>query len=394
MVRYLLGLLLFPLAVHPELVPARALVGHVHVLQSLKERFANAVSQSKPKKTENTPTLRYLEAVKNGHLDPYYYGWSSYGYKDTAFTKVSQLKLDYSVDDIIAAEKEYCSDYYVFYHGQRSQFWLLQEFLKELYALIKIHSPLTQFEFLRMWHEAAHTYQVNSFIDSYEPKLPKDGQGAIWNDTIPDLIKNMLCVNLSIFGNLTYGGESSFNYFLSNSNASFNSIETILGKLFDHFGLNKCYIAQLKAQETWFSHKNGILLQIFVPKNKVDQYVYLSKAWGTPHRNQLDNTWNPAKKRHMKISTLLDKYIKEPQLMGNFAQLQARILLSQDCMLNPDSGVKILKYSSESQDNMENYKQAIKYLAKEVFVNALENKTFKNIGNTPLHKLLLYLPKK
>lgn len=396
MVRYIQALAFFPLTALAVTIPGKVLVGHVQVLQSLKERFELTAKKSKPQFTDQTPTNSYLNAVKQGYLDSYYHGWSSSGYKDTAYTKICELNAECPVDNILKAEQDYGKDYYIFYHGQRSEFWLLQEFLKELYTLIKIHTPLTQFEFLRSWHSAAQTYEVNKFIDAYEPKLPKDYSDgtAIWNDTTSDLIKNMLCVNLSIFGNLTHGGESSFQYFMNNSNASWASIEGILGGIFDNFGFDKSYITQLSAQKTWLSHTNGILLQIFVPKNKVDQYVYLSKAWGTPQRQKFDATWNPTKKRHMKVSTLLEKYIKEPHTMGNFDQLQARILLGRDCMLNPDSGVKIIKYSTESMQAISEYRSAIKLLAGQVFAKALEEKTFKGISQTPLHKLLSCLPKK
>lgn len=375
--------------------PERVLVGHVQVLQSLKERAELNAPKAHPKYILKTPTLSYLNAVKKGYLNPYYdhnWYWYPANYGNAAYYDICILNGECPVDAIIEAEKRYFNDYYVFYHGQKSQFWMLQEFLKELYTLIKIHSPLREFEFLRAWHEAVATYQVNNFIDTHEPKLPKDAatQTAIWDDTTPAMIKNMLCVNLSIFGNFTYQGESSFEYFINNSNASFVAVENILSKLFDHFGFDKSYIAQLSAQNKLFSHKNGLLLQIFVPKNKVDQYVYLSEAWGIPYRKKLDATWNPHKKRHLKISTLLEKYIKEPHLMGNFDQLQARILMSQDCLLNPDSGVKIFKYSTENQENIVAYMQIIKNIAKEVFITALEKKKLKNILNTPLARLMKY----
>ncbi len=398
MVRYIKFLAFLPMTGLAVTIPGKVLVGHVQVLQSLKERFEQNIATIKPKRSVKTPTLSYLDAVKKGYLNSYHeHNWFWYPpeFYNYPYYQICQLNGKCPVDAILEAESQYCNDYYVFYHGQRSQFWVFQEFLKELYTLIKIHSPLNQFEFLRVWYAAANTYQVNTFIDSQESKLPKDHQGKpFWDDTTVDLMKNMISVNLSIFGNLTYEGESSFEYFIENDNASDFNVENILSKIFDHFGFDKSYVSHLTAQKYLMSNQKGILLQIFVPKNKVDQYVYLSEAWGTPYRKKLDSTWDVKKNRHLKVSTLLEKYIKEPQAMGNFDQLQARILMSQDCMLNPDSGVKILKYCAENPDNMLAYRQTIRDIAKEVFINALEKKKFKNISHSPLSKLISYLPKK
>jgi hypothetical protein len=373
--------------------PERMLVGHVQLLQALKERFEQSLPKILPKKAINTPTLSYIKAAKGGYLDNYYYGWSSAGYKKTAYIAISDLQLKYKdlVESVIEREKEHCNDYYVFYHGQRSKFWVFQEFLKELYSLIKIHSPISQFEFLRMWQEAADTYQVNNFIDTQEANLHNwGGTPPAWNDTTPELIKNMLCVNLSLFGNLTYSGESSFSYFSSNSNASWTAIENLFSRLFDYYGFDQKFIGQLIANDNLLDHKNGILMQIFVPKNQADDYIYLSKAYGTPVREKLDETWNASKNRHMNISSLLEKYIKEPHSMGNFDQLQARVLLSKDCMLNPDSGVKVFKYSTEAQAKLDTYQLTIKNIAKRVFIDALEKKTFKNIKFTSFGRLINY----
>ena len=34
-------------------------------------------------------------------------------------------------------------------------------------------------------------------------------------------------------------------------------------------------------------NENAVVLQIFVPKEKVDQCVYLSSAFGRPYRNEI-----------------------------------------------------------------------------------------------------------
>ena len=71
----------------------------------------------------------------------------------------------------------------------------------------------------------------------------------------------------------------------------------------------------------------GNLLQIFIPKNKVDQCVYLARAFGTPYESVIaPAAYDYAKKRHTRIGPVLEKYINNPASIVDLDRLQGRRL--------------------------------------------------------------------
>lgn len=380
MVRYLLGLMAF-LPANKAQKPIVPLLGHIQVLQELKQQI-QAKDNSKLTRTEQIPTKAHVAAVEAGGLEGVYGSYK---------TRIAHDKANYKelYDKAIEREHELCGTHYVFYHGQNSVFRVFQDFLKELYTLVNIDAPLQEFEFLRMWHKAEKTFKSQEFIDKEEYWSLGS---AYWNDHRSDHVKNMLCVNLSLLGGLT--GERTFDYFLGSTSISLARIDTLMQDLFDDFGLDRKYLLDLYAVNKAFVTPTGNLLQIFIPKEKVDDYVYLSHPFGTPHRTKIiDAIFDAKKVRHTKIAPILDAYYKGATPITIFDPLQARILLSQDCMLNPNSGVKIFRYTKASDAEIQKYKDQVKALANKVFADAFEKGTFKNIFNTPLHRLLKYVPK-
>lgn len=367
-----------PLTVQPFAQPVdRPLIlKHIEVLSELKKEFAKKNPLKLPDYTDKTPTLAYLKEAPNVLSE-----WHK------AELETRKTKYATFIAPIIQNEKKYCNDYYVFYHGQLSAFRIFQDFLKELYTAINIHQPIDEFEFMRMWHLAEKELIAQSFIDKEEGEQLGT---KWWADSRADLMKNMMCVNLSLFGNMWWCGESSFYYFMNNSSAFVTEslISKLFTELFDFYGFSPKYIDELVALNKLIATKEGNLMQILVPKEKVDDYVYLSQPGGTPYRTKIDSTFDKHKNRHIKISTILDQYIKDPSVLKDFDQYQARVLLSKDCMLNPDSGVKIFRYTTVNDSEMGKYKKELKQITNKIFTQALGQKTIKNLTNTGLGKLL------
>lgn len=274
MVRYLLGLAL-PFVANGE-KPTVPVLNHIQMLQELKQRIQDKNGKPVTRRAADTPTKTHMAAVEANGLSSF---WST-GHKTSLISYKSTYK------DIVAQalEREYqlCNTHYVFYHGQNKVFRVFQDFLKELYTLINIHAPLHEFEFLRMWHKAETTFNAPKFVDSEDSRGLMDA----WSyDHRPDLVKNMLCVNLSLFGGFT--GEQTFDYFMCGSSVSLRSIDNLMTDLFDDFGFNKKYLTELHAINNAFYTPTGNLMQIFIPKDRVDDYVYLSQAYGVPHRTSI-----------------------------------------------------------------------------------------------------------
>lgn len=375
-----------------DLLFSKPVVAHINVVQELKEKFDFNRSAIPKKRATKVPTVEHMKAVENGGVTPM---WAAYGedYYKKLLNDFYKAQYKQLIDTVVEREYQFCNDYYVFYHGQSKAFRVLQDFLKELYAFINITAPYNRFEFLRISHLAASTFNQNSFIDAHEGA---DLGFVHWNDTSSEMIKNMICVNLALFGNLSFQSEQTFSYFkFSSSLAGLWVLDSITNQLFTDFGFNPAYIVKLKELAKQVDTAEGNLFQIFVPKNKVDQYVYLSHDYGTPYRAVIEpSVYDYAKQRHTKISSVLDQYIKDPMSIPNFDLMQARMLMSQDGILNPNSGVKIFRYITASDENILKYRKSVKDLAFTVFSDALKNKTFKNTQNTRFNTLLSYIETK
>lgn len=286
------------------------------------------------------------------------------------------------IQTLIKQERAHSSTHFVFYHGQQGYLRLLQDFLKEMYQLFAL-KELRDFTFLRPWHNAEPSFEVNRFIDSCNQK-------GYWNDAEPDIMKKMMCVNLALFGNTTDFGECTWNYFINNTNIMPPDLEKIFNDIFAYFDFNATYIQQLLNLENETKPAHGNLLQIFIPKDQVNKYVYLSKPYGIPYQEPIaPDVFDSDKKRHIAITPILEKYIKQPTSITNLDQLQARLLLSQDGILNPESGVKIFRHTAGPIPNEAQYKKKLKDMCIQIFKDWLANWSFKNYTN---HSLITRMP--
>lgn len=369
------GFLPFLASAKPDQRPLHNIVSHVSILQELKERFAKQEPQPFFTRVVRTATESHLKMMKDD--------WT---------VKEAQSSYKKLVDEVIAKEKEFCGTHYVFYHGQMAEHYILQDFQKQLYQFLSVRVPIKDFEFLRTWSSAREQIDANNYIDNHEKTT------GYWNDHDSLLKKDMACVNLALFGNITNMGECTWYYFITNSNVGPVNIEMLLKNIFDEFNLNQSYIPKLLALFKKVDIKKGLLQQIFVPKEKVDQCVYLAHAFGTPYRASiLDAIFDTKKQRHTSISKILDHYQANPEKISGLDTLQARVFFAQDIMLNPDSGVKIFRHSANDIGDRLPYESELHAIMQELFNDWLTSGRYQkilgkqSIAKTPLVKLLGFI---
>lgn len=370
------GFLPLLVSAKPNQRPLHSIVSHVSILQELKERFAKKEPQSFFAREINTATESHLKIMKD-----------AWGVKD------AQVKHSKLMSRVIEKEKEFSDTHYAVYHGQRAEHYILQDFLKQLYQLISIHAPLKDFEFLRPWDRAMEQVSANRYIDNHERI-----NGTIWNDHSEQLRKDMMCANLALFGNITNGGECTWSYFTNNVNVNPANIEDILKSIFSEFNLNESYIPKILELFKKISIESGLLQQVLIPREKIDECVYLAEPMGTPYRNSiLAKLFDTVKKRHTRISSIIDHFIETPEKISNIDALQARVLFSKDIMLNPDSGVKVFRYTTNDLVNIKSYEKELLAIMQELFDDWFTSGRYQkilgkqSIAKTPLVKLLGFI---
>lgn len=304
------------------------------------------------------------------------------------------------VDDIVAMEKRHFYTHYPFYHAQNGGYRILQDLYKKLYEFFSISGELKNFTFLRFQGSAFDKYHTISEFLKDELK-----QHGIINDNLSDTRTFLLSVNLSPFGNPSIAGEATWNYFvnaISWVRPDMNMVESIL----KGFDCSTEFSDEIIELADMIKTKEGSLLQIFIPKNKVNQHVYLSWRQGVPHDAQLlrelfttthipmtvindtlgnyQENWvaktapnetiralfeqaiDRINSGEVKISDILEQYTRDPQSLQGIEHLQARILLSNDLLLNPDSGVIVYRYTTIPPQTMAEYEQKLNALIKKI----------------------------
>ena len=288
------------------------------------------------------------------------------------------------VDAIIARERQYKDNYYVFYHGTDNVWRLPQDLYTQLYVYFNPLelNPSKDFKFLR-------------FEDVYAP-APKDfltnelKKGGLINDhgTMGAIL---LSVNLSLFANVGYPTECTWEYFVQ-SRGHLNPDRSIYEKIMNIFGLTHKYIPELMSLVKLYETKEETIVQIFVPKDKVDEIGYLAWVKGIPadedtinwveshvadktfskrqfaieeletvfHREKehnpiFRNLLRRAEQGDFSLDSFLKIYRNHPEDIKNINIMSARLIFTPDVLLNPNAGVKFFRYSTAKPDQLERY---------------------------------------
>ncbi len=267
------------------------------------------------------------------------------------------------IDQALYQELLHDGTHHVFYHAQKCEYRILQDFIKNVYAFMNPDVSVENFHFLRSWHDFPATIDANTFIDEHEEGKPKD-----WNDNKSYLSKRMLSVNFSLFGsskNYGHFGECTFKYFFNNKSIKAPAVDQLLEEIFDYFKFNKKYIAQLLELNESIKTNEGSLFQIFVPVKYIDKIAFAAQRLGTPYRNHelMGDLFDHSKQRYPALTPILDVYCQEPHKFGmTLDRLQGRLLFSQDILLNPLSGVKIFRYTTVHPKQLKAYEHKLKKL--------------------------------
>lgn len=386
----------------------KEILSHMKVMQELKEKerekkqraeekYAKMLfNKGKIKRTQATALFsvdRLTKKIKN------------------VFNLESYAKI---INDIIGQEKKHFYTHYPFYHAQSGDYRIIQDLYRKLYEFFYMSGELKNFSFLRFQSSLFDKYRNISDFLRHELK-----EHGIINDNVKDTRTLILSVNLSPFGNPYIMGEATWYYFenaLSWVKPNFDMIADILKA----FNLSTDYVDDIIKLSEMIKTKEGSLFQIFVPKNKVNDHVYLAWRQGVPNDEQLlralfKSTKIPASKINealdkyqyewsskvaqdpwihalfdqaierinsgtIKISDILDQYTKDPKSLKGIEHLQARILLSNEMLLNPESGVIIYRYTTIPKETLQEYDRQLTDIVQKIINKWIESNILKKEG--------------
>ena len=153
---------------------AALLVKHLDLLRELKttivDKYDVQVAHAKKSKLDAPTDIHSNISCLKTNIDSQ---WGSFLSKNRKI-----------VDSILDREREHIDDYYVFYHAQRKELRIIQDFLREVYEYFQVTQSLKSFHFLRFWQDIPTTVDANKFLDEHDPK-----HASFVYDHEPDILK-------------------------------------------------------------------------------------------------------------------------------------------------------------------------------------------------------------
>ena len=290
---------------------------------------------------------------------------------------------DLDIPKLVQREREHADDYYVFYHGQRSEHRILQDFWLKTMEMMQL---TTTKDFIPIRFPDPKDFKPISPTNFIQEMKSRE-----LNDHDSDIAKHLLSSNIALFGNHEEFGESSLHYYLNGCNWSDCNIRKFLEQSFEYYDFDPKFIEDLSDDRVflkkdpgnlWNSGNSGNLLQIFIPKKIVEQCAYISHALGCPFTYNLGLEGYDASLGYQKqIGPFLQGCEADKVTGYNLKYAQARILITQDIMLNPQSGVKIFRETALPKDETDHYIQQMDHITTQIMIDWLNR--YLNSGNDP-----------
>jgi len=322
------------------------------------------------------------------------------------------------ISRMVTQEAALKNTHYVFYHTTASMFAIMTDLFTQLYFHFNPEAKATAddtFRFLR--------FQEESTDVSAQEFVAKEMRAHGLIDDKSELQAILLSVNMSLFGNVGSKTESTWRRFLNDVRSL--SKPEIFEKMMDTFGLTKKYIKDIMALDDILATKEAMMLQIFIPKEKIDDLVYLawirgipasgpimewikeyqsSKATSKEIRGSLENIGktreklaemfkkdqeNPIFRDFMKdletkefsAYAFLKAYCNNPFYLPYLNETEGRILFTKEGMLNPASGIKFYSYFTTPREKLEEYTTKLNAIVEKLIA---EKESQRSVASKPM----------
>ena len=305
------------------------------------------------------------------------------------------------VSRVMAKEAEFRNSHWVFYHGISNVWTVWQDTLTKLSNHFNPSAQKEGGDFVFLRTRTKENKQAKEFLIN---ELKENGLV----DDNGESRGLLLSTNLSLFGNTGLGSESTWRYIMKEKKHT-EPDRAMYESIMDEWGLPYTFINELKDLVSLLKTKQQTLLQIFVPKEIVDDIGYLAWATGIPaHQKSIDWVRTNIKNRTYvgkkgkpgalwALAALKDKFKKEqernplfkemlanvednqyslnaylkdycnkPLEVPNMNYIQARLIFTDDILLNPASGVKMFRHTEIEHKKMKAYESRLNEIIQQI----------------------------
>lgn len=249
------------------------------------------------------------------------------------------FSIQHMIEDIINKETTLKSDYYTFFHGQRSSYL----------PYIQLHTFLQQTinENNNVQHLMLH---ISEHPDQENIKKEKKLRNNLLNNgsTSGKDSKRLLFTNWAFFANASsYNfGASSAHYVTHNTNASDRIALTIekvfiINNIHHLFTKYKNKIEKL-LQDFEEINQYGTCMLLAIPKASINKHIYLGNPYGEKTKTSIEGFGETDD-----ISLIMKTLESEPKKIKNTDRMEFCIPMTYDKKgaLNPQSGIKIFAFT-------------------------------------------------
>ena len=306
------------------------------------------------------------------------------------------------VSRMMAKEAELKKTHWAFYHGIINEWTVWQDTLTKLSHHFNPSTAKKDGDFIFLRTKGGGVNQpTKEFLVS---QLQENGLVDDNNETKGLL----LSTNLSPFGNTGFEGESTWRSFI-HAHSHTEPTRELYKKIMDQFQLPDTYINELMALVPMLHSRHEALLQVFIPKTIVDETAYLSWVTGIPAYDEiiswvrnnvkdkkyrsghgktgemraLESLKRDFKKEQEKnkvfrdllqsvergdysVNGYLNIYCNKPWELPGLNYTQVRLILTNDMLLNPQSGIKMFRYNEINNEQQEKYEQRLDEIIKKI----------------------------
>ena len=302
------------------------------------------------------------------------------------------------IEPVLQQGNALAHNYYEFFHAQHWMWQLFQDTFTKLYTATQHTTNNPDFYFLRYtMHDPYYNfYDSNaSFFLDYQLKT----YGMV--DDMTAVSGHLLSTNLALFSNLDYEGESTWEYFIT-AKSWIEPNRALMVDIMNTFSLPTTFVDRILELAPLLQTPEGRLFHILVPKTQADTFAYMAWTRGIPYDEllikdivkrraeyprpkikEVVETYQKGFKAHEPFalemsnrlranaqagayypSKYLDIYQKNPAQIPYFDTMQARLLITNNGLLNPTSGIKIVRYSTLAPTKQKEYDEALDTIIK------------------------------
>ena len=253
------------------------------------------------------------------------------------------------INKVLQKEKELKADYYTFIHGQMRCYTLPQKWFTKLWSIRNEH-PCEDFIFAHV----EKPIEEDQLVDEIEKR-----KKILFCGT-PDLQdhKFVQFLNHGLFSYALNGHENALEFVYENINCNRcfdeDNINVSLENAFEHLDYKHIYQKYKKELEEIENEYNqlsryGDLLMFAVPKDKINNCVYLAKPGGLPHEVEIKGVGKTCD-----VKLIMETLRNEPEKISDDDEIL--FVLSQtwdkDGGLNPESGNKVFAFNTVEPEKM------------------------------------------